>query len=1002
MIPVAAGLPPFVAATAPAPGPDEVGDEPILIPVQGGRYFTLPLILGLVLGVIAVLGCGAATILPWMSIPQSSGDMLTGGTFTSNLFGQMAVESVGLGDEIMGRQPNAWRFWWFPLAFIPLILIVIFLPGRWLRGGVLLGILLIGSIAWFVLVGLIQDELATWTPLARLVDSPILFGSGPPGEPGLGLGAWVMAGVGAIVLIATAINLSRSAASTAVVIGPVLAVGVLGISHLNHWYLPRAADVGMKGEVSGPSVREGGLVPATSEAVAVLFLESHASHPILVIPAERPRREGDSPGPNGSGRQPSGSGTKKSSDDASPPGQWASAWGRPDLVLSIKPERKPSGGLGSVKDGPLIAFGEEDRRLGSVLRPGQTQKITVRFAPVWEGKLAARDSMAGTWSVCLLDAGGKTITSLTLSVQGATHPDDRRIAELADKLQGAITTAEKRAQRLLELVASGPEQPGATAPNAVASVARECRGLCESLRACQTCASEMTRLGAPPSEKDKNRLAKLAEKASPSVEPFVALLDALDQRRLPEAVAQLGKLQELAASGSELAVALRPFLPAIVVDRAQAILEEKQPQDAVALLMAVAEDGLDDSRRGPAASMLVSGAVALLRESQSGLVGPNGDMGTDKDRGSPMRGVPFPGKTPSADRSFDAVVCRVRAWTKDAVTNEELVYLDLCARKLAGRLSEEDVIAFGKMRPKGHGDEATCWLGMKSLAKPDPAAAARYFAYVRAKWPAGEYAALAQLGQAIADHAAAEDDVLARIPFERTLIDGREHRRDWAADVRRLLPSGLANRRGDLDWSDGITPVSKPEEVAPWLEGAKQTILWLRMGAAPISDKQVLELTKAAGDGQILMADAAAFEALTSLRCQEPEERWLRGQAVPVRQWGKTPLQYPFLGGIQGVQYDSRASRKLVPLKAAAAAGTAVEAFLQADEDWLVCVAKLYTKNRGAIIFLPDRIADTPDGRRFLKSLVEFSLDALRKNKTEASDAAPMPGRPRPLPGRGR
>ncbi|MDY0168796.1 MAG: hypothetical protein RBS80_19785 [Thermoguttaceae bacterium] len=964
------------------------------MPVRQWRYFTLPLILGLALGVIAILGCGAAAVLPWMNIPQLPSSTATGDIARWDFFSQSV-------DKSLGERPNVRKFWWFPLTFVPLILIAVFMPIARLRGGILLGSLLVGSVAWFAVVGLIQSELGAWRPIARLVENPHILSARPPGDPGLGLAAWVMIGVGVLLLIATMVNLCRSPGSTFIVVGPVVAVGILGVACLNYWCRPTIADIRMEATVSDATVTGGGFMPATSETVAVLSVGNHASHPVVLIPADLPQRQSGPAQPTLLTQQPGSVQTEEPLDSPSVPGQWASAWGRPDLVLSIEPDPDQSTSLRPGGNRPAVAF-EDGRSLGCVIRAGQAWNIVVRFAPVWDEKQTARASMAGSWLACLRNADGKTVASTSLRVQSVVHPDDQRIEELSDKFQAALATAEDKAAKLSKLVDSQPEQQAAAAPAVARSIAAEFKGVRESLQACHSAISDLTKLGTPPPDQDKVRMIGLTERISLPGESLVALLDALDRRRFPEAVVQLDKLQELAASGSELAIALQHLLSAIVVDEAQSLLEEEQSRETVALLMAVAEDTVDDSRKDRAAVMLVSGAVALLRDSQLGLVTPNGSMGTGRIEAFHMSRGTFTTKETEADQFFETVVRRVRAWTKELEANSDFAYLDLCAKRLAGRLDAADVLAFGRMRPEAHGDDASCWLGMKSLQEGNPGAAAKYFAYVLATWPAGEYAALARLGQGIAEHAAAEDDVLARIPLERTLIESREQRQDWATDVRRLLPPTLPARRDDLDWIDGIALLAGPDEASQWLAGTRHTIPWLRMGATLPQAEEASELRKLASEGQIIMADASSFEALTGLRCQEPEERLLRNQAMPVRQWDNRVLGYPFLREIQGVQYDSQASGRLMLLKSAAAAGTSTEAFLQVDKEWLACVARLYTKNRGAVVFLPDRIIDTPDGRRFLRLLVEFSLNAVRENRGEAHPAAPARGHSVPFrrPGR--
>jgi len=338
--------------------------------------------------------------------------------------------------------------------------------------------------------------------------------------------------------------------------------------------------------------------------------------------------------------------------------------------------------------------------------------------------------------------------------------------------------------------------------------------------------------------------------------------------------------------------------------------------------------------------------------------------------------------------AFQGAIDMAVSWDPALEKNGDFAHARLVVKKLAGKLTEADVTAFAQAYPSLHAEEIACWLGMKDLYAEKPKEATSHFAKVAEGDSEGEYAPLARLGVALAARYETEEEVILRVGAERKVLECLETREDWADDIKRRMPEGMAASLADTEWIDEISVLSPATELTKWLNGPHTSIPWLRVRDSELTEDVVSRLRKELYSGKIAFGNAAAFSRLNAtVRPDKPESSLLEGEAGPVLEWGGKRYDFPFLKGVKAVRYDAKASQALIPVRLVAAAGPEVEPFLQAHKHWFACVARLFKvkdgppDSRGAIVFLPDRILDSPDSRRFLQGLAEFSLEAVARSQ---------------------
>lgn len=919
-------------ALAPMAGESQPG--PQQAPGPRSEYLRPVFLISLGLVVLACVACVAAALVPWLGIPQPPGAKLARG-LGSMVFGREVMA------ELAGKAPPGEML----LAILPaataiLALAAVFMPKRALRGAMLLGVLIAAAVAWFGVVGWIRSLLPAWSPMVRYVDSPEALAGWTPGPAQVGLGAWIMGGAILVLAGAAAVNLCWSLRGGAVVFGSVLLVGVLGGAHLHHWFVPDRLALLVTASPAKPVILAAG-GDSTSEAEVTLSLANQGRR-VLVVAAEG--------------------------------GGLPAALGQPDAVLALNRagEAPRAGGLGAAR--PRLVLGK--RGAGAcVVYPGQSAQASAIFSPVWESKHVPHPSLAGKWTAQLRSAADVAIGSAEFDVPAVAHPVDQDITRLLTELQEARAALDAGIAQLGDGGATG-------------SVGDDLRKTFEALRICQERLREIGKHHVLPDDTQKH-VANVAEKTGLLGPELLAFFEDLAQGRAETAVRRLAAIQEAAAVGGELGAAVAKRLPELLAQEAAALAQRSRHSDVLRLLTALDQGAWNNPelcRR--AAPLLANGTIRGLEAAGLRLVGPDGAV-RQSPTGAAGPDAGDQGARPDAPAGaevYQAALERALAWDRSLETNRDLTYARLVAKKLSGKLTESDVAEFAKANPTLHAEEVECWSGLKALYGGKPKEAARHFAKVLQGSGGAEHAALARLGAALAAHQETEDDVVLRVQAEQRILECVQQRPSWAEDVVRLFPEAVSQGPGAIEWIQGLTLAVSPEQLAAWLGGPRDTVLWLRIPGEGPPPEAADALRKEFTAGKIVLANAPAFNSLnTAIRCEPVGEELLKGTATPVH----TP-QAEFLSRVTTVSYDASVSEALVPVRLMAQAGPEVQALLQAHKHWHACVARMFRVKdgapdaRGALVFLPDKIRDTPDGRLFLQLLLDFSLEAAARNKGEA------------------
>ncbi len=892
------------------------------------EYATPTFIVGLVLGILGALACGASLLAPWTDIPQRGG--------SSNVRGLRALfldEQVV--SDVFGQAPfGGPLFWPLPAATLALGFAGVFFPRR-LRGGVLLTVVLASAIAFFVILRMIQVHLLAYTPLARYVDTPAAFVGGGPEAPILGVGVWMMAGAIVVLGAAAAINACRSPGGTLAFVAPLAVVGGFGYSHLHDWYRPADTLVSLYVDVSqelSPVAASPGIAP---EAAVSLNIRNRSRRPLVVVPAWGPGIAGPR----------NASPVRGAEDDEQCAGSWIGRErGEPDLTLHLE---RPAGvdveahGTGTV---PVLSGSGGREPYGLVVRRGQEAAITLRFEPAWTVH-PWRRTQAGPWRIAVRD-GADEVASTSFDVPGLDHEDDPKINDQLDTFDEAKGEAEAE----LAEIRSGPAS-GAQLERGFRTTAESLRELRQRLDLCREGRARLMELGAQLSEADLKALLALEHAVDPQtlalVPGFVGNLDAEDA----DVDAAADKLRELckpAGQASDHGGEIRALARSFAVDEAESFEQAGRYHDALALLVVLAT--LTDSEevfQGRVAQLLVSAVLGDLRQSDARLIKTNGALGTNTSAGAEL--------LKAWNRSL--------TWWHGHEQKEDMRFATLILQQRAGTLLEQGAIEFLDAFPESaHKVQVLCWLGTSALRKRSFALADEYFVEASDLAESDDvYAVLTKCRKAEAALGDCGDDAYECTCKERDReilcrqIDSYEH-------VLSVSPV-------PSDWVEHLFVIDRPAQLTEWVAGKHETIPWLRIGHSRGISDDFRKLVDLVENGVVAWVSTELIERFDD-RNVPPK---VRAPPWTVKSSSAHPVRPPptGFGEIQEVHYRS-SHFLLVPRDDITIISGKSLPVLEAttDENWLVCIEWKCRRKGGMVAFLPDTILDTPDGRRFLRALV--------------------------------
>ena len=897
-----------------------------------GPYASTSFAVCLVLLVIAAMACLAVLLLPWTQVPQppETGQLAD--------LRALLTGKAGLSEVAAAVPREHLKLAVLPAGLVLLSFIGLFMPRYWLRGGVILAAAGTVGICWFVAVAWLRGELLLQTPLARYVSNPGLFADFHPGAATLGPAVWVLLAAGGLVLVTAAVNLGRSLPGVLLTLGLPILVTAFGLLHLEDWLRSQTPQVTLTVSTLVPPVSDGGVFGTQASAEAVLALTNQGRRPVVLVPAW-------GPGDGGPGVPDTALGTK--------PGQWVEARGKPDLRLDLlrgadHSEALATGARERRTDSAVpLRFGSE-REHGVVLRPGGRVLIAAQFEPAWEQQPWRAGTRAGPWTLRVSDPAGLAVSTLQFEVPGVLHPDDAEIEGQYRKFEAAHAKAEDVLARLRE------DLDGLRRRNPrLRSIVRRLGEAGAAIAKCHASMEALSPFGVEVPVELQESLAEMEASAEPETVALLnALFDDLEQQDVPTAAQKLAQLVVPQAQRGELLEEICARLPRWALDRAQERAAGKHYRDTVALLAALENaDPIDLDLQEKAQELLTEAVHTQRRAGAVSLVQPNGDVGL-----APEWGVELAGAWRQALR-----------WDPNFAQKHKLEYMTLLLKQRSGNLEQQDVHDFLFTYPDTEiHAEALCWLGLRMLEADKRFQAREYFSQVlQLDEAAGAYLPLAHVGIATLDLRECEDDAYLRTLAEHRIFSRLQGRLDWTDSLRRLT-GAQATRIEETDWATRLTLINSSTELQTWVAGPRDTIPWLRFEVPRALDSEFDALREYVHAGTVALVSSRAIERFNfhdeRLRPQRAPASVKRGRAQPMP-------EATLLAGIDAVDYDLGSAEWALPYTSTVIDCPRNEPLLLGNSEYLVSLARSH--GRGKVVFLPERILDTPAGRRFLRILVE-------------------------------